>query len=154
LQDDPRTSPCLTPPSFVSGGGGLLSTAADYMRFARLLLAGGTLDGVRLLGSRTLALMTHNHLPGGADLPRLSRSMFSEAAYNGVGFGLGFAVTLDPAQTLTLGSAGDFFWGGAASTFFVVDPREDLVVLLLTQLLPSSAYPLRRQLRALIHGVL
>jgi CubicO group peptidase (beta-lactamase class C family) len=152
LQDDPRTSSYLKPPSFFSGGGGLVSTAADYMRFARMLLGGGELDGVRILGRKTLELMTANHLPGGADLPQLSRSMFSEAAYNGVGFGLGFATTLTPAQTLTLGSAGDFFWGGAASTFFVVDPREEMILLLLTQVIPSSAYPLRRQLRTLVYG--
>ncbi|MDR2852175.1 MAG: beta-lactamase family protein [Burkholderiaceae bacterium] len=154
LQDDPQTSNYLQPPRFFSGGGGLVSTAADYMRFARMLLGGGTLDGVHLLGRKTLELMTANHLPGGVDLPQLSRSMFSEAAYNGVGFGLGFATTLDPARTLTLGSAGDFFWGGAASTFFVVDPREELVTLLMTQLIPSSAYPLRRQLRTLVYGAL
>ncbi|MDR2156054.1 MAG: beta-lactamase family protein [Burkholderiaceae bacterium] len=154
LQDDPRTSSYLKPPTFYSGGGGLVSTAADYMRFARMLLGGGTLDGVRILGRKTLEMMTANHLPGGADIPQLSRSLFSEAAYNGIGFGLGFATTLEPAQTLALGSAGDFFWGGAASTFFVVDPREDMVMLLLTQLMPSSAYPLRRQLRTLVHGAL
>jgi CubicO group peptidase (beta-lactamase class C family) len=154
LQDDPRASSFLQPPAFFSGGGGLVSTAADYLRFARMLLGGGTLDGVRLLGRKTVELMAANHLPGGADLPQLSRSMFSEAAYSGVGFGLGMACTLAPAETLTHGSPGDFFWGGAASTFFVVDPHEDMVILLLTQLLPSSAYPLRRQLRALVYGAL
>jgi CubicO group peptidase (beta-lactamase class C family) len=154
LQDDPRDSPYLKPPSFVSGGGGLVSTAADYMRFARMLLQGGELDGVRLLGPKTVQLMTANHLPGGVDLPRLSRSMFSEAAYEGVGFGLGFATTITPSTTLIPGSAGDFFWGGAASTFFWVDPREDLIVLFLTQLLPSSAYPVRRQLRTLVYSAI
>ncbi|CAG9167959.1 hypothetical protein LMG23992_00969 [Cupriavidus laharis] len=154
LQDDPRTSPYLKPPSFISGGGGLVSTAADYMRFARMLLQGGELDGVRLLGPKTLKLMTANHLPGGVDLPRLSRSMFSEATYDGVGFGLGFATTVTPATTLIPGSAGDFFWGGAASTFFWVDPQEDLIGLFLTQLLPSSAYPVRRQLRTLVYSAI
>jgi CubicO group peptidase (beta-lactamase class C family) len=154
LQDDPRTSPYLKPPSFISGGGGLVSTAADYMRFARMLLQRGELDGVRLLGPKTLALMTANHLPGGVDLPRLSRSMFSEASYDGVGFGLGFATTMTPASTLIPGSAGDFFWGGAASTFFWVDPSEDLIVLFLTQLLPSSAYPVRRQLRTMVYSAI
>lgn len=154
LQDDPRTSPYCEPPDFVSGGGGLVSTAADYLRLSRMLLQGGELDGVRLLGPKTVELMTANHLPGGADLPRLSRSMFSEANYEGVGFGLGFATTLAPASTLTPGSAGDFFWGGAASTFFWVDPREDLIVLFLTQLLPSSAYPVRRQLRTLVYSAI
>lgn len=154
LQDDPRTSPYLKPPTFLSGGGGLVSTAADYMRFARMLLQGGELDGVRLLGPKTLALMTANHLPGGADIPRLSRSMFGEAAYEGVGFGLGFATTIAPSATLMPGSAGDFFWGGAASTYFWVDPSEDLIVVFLTQLLPSSAYPARRQLRTLVYSAI
>lgn len=98
--------------------------------------------------------MTANHLPGGVDLPRLSRSMFTEAAYEGVGFGLGFATTIAPASTLIPGSAGDFFWGGAASTFFWVDPREDMIVLFLTQLLPSTAYPIRRQLRTLVYSAI
>jgi CubicO group peptidase (beta-lactamase class C family) len=154
LQDDPRISAYLEPPTFISGGGGLVSTATDYMRFARMLLQGGELDGVRLLGPKTLALMTANHLPGGLDLPRLSRSMFSEANYEGVGFGLGFATTITPSATLIPGSAGDFFWGGAASTFFWVDPREDLIVLFLTQLLPSSAHPVRRQLRTLVYSAI
>ena len=154
LQDDPRISSYLKPPTFVSGGGVLVSTATDYMRFARMLLQGGELDGVRLLGPKTLALMTTNHLPGGLDLPRLSRSMFSEAIYEGIGFGLGFATTITPSATLIPGSAGDFFWGGAASTFFWVDPREDLIVLFLTQLLPSSAHPVRRQLRTLVYSAI
>ena len=155
LQDDPRTSPYLKPPSFISGGGGLVSTAADYLRFSRMLLQGGELDGVRLLGPKTLALMTANHLPGGADIPSLSpRSMFTEAAYDGVGFGLGFATTIAQPATLIPGSTGDFFWGGAASTFFWVDPREDLIGLFLTQLLPSSAYPVRRQLRTLVYSAI
>ena len=154
LQDDPRISAYLKQPTFVSGGGGLVSTATDYMRFARMLLQGGELDGVRLLGPKTLALMTTNHLPGGLDLPRLSRSMFSEATYEGVGFGLGFATTITPSATLIPGSAGDFFWGGAASTFFWVDPREDMIVLFLTQLLPSSAHPVRRQLRTLVYSAI
>lgn len=154
LQDDPQASLYLKKPAFLSGGGSLVSTAADYMRFARMLLNGGELDGVRLLSPKTLALMTANHLPGGVDLPRMSRSMFSEATYEGVGFGLGFATTIAPASTLIPGSAGDFFWGGAASTFFWVDPQEDLIGLFLTQLLPSSAYPVRRQLRTLVYSAI
>lgn len=155
LQDDPRTSPYLKPPSFVSGGGGLVSTAADYLRFARMLLQGGELDGARLLGPKTLALMTANHLPGGASISAMSpRSMFSEAAYDGVGFGLGFATTVAPSTTLIPGSSGDFFWGGAAGTFFWVDPQEDLIGLFLTQVLPSSAYPVRRQLRTLVYSAI
>ncbi|MCP1174630.1 MAG: serine hydrolase domain-containing protein [Ralstonia sp.] len=155
LQDDPRASPYLKPPSFISGGGGLVSTAADYLRFSRMLLQGGELDGVRLLGPKTLALMTANHLPGGRDMSSLSSpSMFSEAAYDGVGFGLGFATTISQAATLIPGSTGDFFWGGAAGTFFWVDPQEDLIGLFLTQVLPSSAYPVRRQLRTLVYSAI
>ena len=155
LQDDPRTSPYLKPPSFISGGGGLVSTAADYLRFSRMLLQGGELDGARLLAPKTLALMTANHLPGGRDMSSLSSpSMFSEAAYDGVGFGLGFATTISQAATLIPGSTGDFFWGGAAGTFFWVDPEEDLIGLFLTQVLPSSAYPVRRQLRTLVYSAI
>ena len=113
LQDDPAKSSFLSPPSFISGGGGLCSTAADYLTFCRALLNGGELGGVRLIGPKTLALMTSNHLPGGRDLPEMSRSLFCEATYNGIGFGLGFSVTMDPAQTLIPGSAGEYAWGGA-----------------------------------------
>ncbi len=154
LQDDPTTSPYLTETAFHSGGGGLVSTADDYMRFARMLLNGGELDGQRLLGPKTLQLMASNHLPGGKDLTQMSKSLFSEATYAGVGFGLGFGVTVDPAATMLAGSKGDFFWGGAASTFFWVDPVEDLAVVFLTQLLPSSAYPVRRELRTLVYAAL
>jgi CubicO group peptidase (beta-lactamase class C family) len=152
LQDDPARSPYLSKPGLISGGGGLVSTAADYLRFCRMLLNGGELDGVRLLSPKTLHLMTANHLPGGQDMATLSRSLFSEANYAGVGFGLGFAVTIDPALPLIPGSPGDFFWGGAASTFFWADPLEDLTVVFLTQLLPSSAYPVRRELRTLVYS--
>jgi len=152
LQDDPEKSPYLTPTDFPSGGGGLAGTMADYMRFARMLLNGGELDGVRLLSPKTLQLMTANHLPGGKDLTQMSKSLFSEATYAGVGFGLGFGVTVDPAATMIPGSKGDFFWGGAASTFFWVDPVEDLTVVFMTQLLPSSAYPVRRELRTLVYS--
>lgn len=152
LQDDPATSGFLKPPSFVSGGGGLVSTVADYYRFCRMLLNGGELDGVRYLSPKALQLMTANHLPGGSDLASCSRSLFSEATYAGVGFGLGFATTTDVAKTLIAGSNGDFFWGGMASTFFWIDPREELICIFLTQLIPSSAYPVRRQLRTLVYS--
>jgi CubicO group peptidase (beta-lactamase class C family) len=152
LQDDPATSSFLTPPSFISGGGGLCSTAADYLTFCRALLNGGELDGVRLLGPKTLALMTANHLPGGRDLPEMSRSLFSEASYNGIGFGLGWSVTMNPAQTLIPGSAGEYAWGGAATTTFWIDPMEELIAIFMTQVLPSSAYPIRRELRTMIYA--
>jgi CubicO group peptidase (beta-lactamase class C family) len=151
LQDDPTTSSYLSPPSFVSGGGGLCSTAADYLTFCRALINGGDAGGVRLLGPKTLQLMTSNHLPGGRELPEMSRSLFSEAAYNGIGFGLGFSVTRDPAKTLIPGSAGEYAWGGAATTSFWIDPAEELIAIFMTQVLPSSAYPIRRELRSMIY---
>jgi len=118
------------------------------------MLNGGELGGTRLLGPKTLKLMTSNHLPGGLDLPALSRSMFSEATNNGIGFGLGFAVTMDPAKTLLPGSAGEYFWGGAAGTAFWVDPAEELIAVFMTQLMPSSAYPIRRELRTLVYAAI
>jgi CubicO group peptidase (beta-lactamase class C family) len=154
LQDDPAKSSFLSPPSLISGGGGLCSTAADYLTFCRALLNGGELGGVRLLGPKTLALMTANHLPGGMDLPGLSRSLFSEATYNGIGFGLGFSVTMNPAQTLIAGSAGEYAWGGAATTSFFIDPAEELITIFMTQVLPSSAYPLRRELRSMVYAAI
>jgi CubicO group peptidase (beta-lactamase class C family) len=154
LQDDPAESSFLSPPSLISGGGGLCSTAADYLTFCRALLNGGELDGVRLLGPKTLKLMTSNHLPGGLDLPGLSRSLFSEATYNGVGFGLGFSVTMHPEQTLIPGSPGEYSWGGAATTSFWIDPAEELITIFMTQVLPSSAYPLRRELRTMVYSAI
>jgi CubicO group peptidase (beta-lactamase class C family) len=152
LQDDPETSFFLKPPSFVSGGGGLVSTAADYLRFCRMLLNGGALDGVRLVSPKTLELMSQNHLPGGKDLPDLAVSLFSEVTYAGVGFGLGFAVSVSPARGLLPGSPGDISWGGLASTYFWVDPREQLIVIFMTQLTPSATYPTRRELRTLVYS--
>jgi CubicO group peptidase (beta-lactamase class C family) len=152
LQDDPTRSGYLAAPDFVSGGGGLVSTTEDYYRFCRMLLNGGELDGERILSPKTIALMAANHLPGGRDLTGMSRSLFSEAAYAGLGFGLGFSTTIDPAATLIPSSVGDLSWGGAASTFFWVDPKEELIAILMTQLLPSSAYPIRRQLRTLVYS--
>jgi CubicO group peptidase (beta-lactamase class C family) len=154
LQDDPTTSSFLQPPEFISGGGGLCSTAADYLTFCRALLNGGELGGVRLLGPKTLKLMTSNHLPGGLDLPGLSRSLFSEATYNGIGFGLGFSVTMEPAKTLIPGSPGEYSWGGAATTSFWIDPAEELIAIFMTQVLPSSAYPLRRELRTMVYAAI
>ena len=154
LQDDPIKSSFLTRPSFISGGGGLCSTAADYLTFCRALLNGGELGGVRLIGPKTLKLMTTNHLPGGRDLPEMSRSMFAEATYNGIGFGLGFSVTMDPAKTLIPGSPGEYAWGGAATTSFWIDPAEELIAIFMTQVLPSSAYPVRRELRTMVYSAI
>ena len=154
LQDDPATSSFLSPPDFISGGGGLCATTADYLTFCRALINGGEVGGVRLLGPKTLKLMTSNHLPGGVDLPALSRSMFAEAAYNGIGFGLGFSVTMDPAKTLIAGSPGEYAWGGAASTAFWIDPAEELITIFMTQVLPSNAYPIRRELRTMVYAAI
>jgi CubicO group peptidase (beta-lactamase class C family) len=152
LFDDPAKSMYLGPPTLFSGGGGLVSTATDYLRFCRMLLNGGTLDGVQILSPKTIELMTLNHLPDGKDLPALSRSLFSEVTFNGVGFGLGFAVTIDTARAMIPGSVGDYSWGGAASTYFWIDPKEDLIAIFMTQLMPSLAYPIRRELRTLVYS--
>ena len=153
LIDDPQASAWAKVPALHSGGGGLVSSLADYRRFCDLLLRGGELDGVRLLGPRTLALMTANHLPGGKDLTQLAIGAFSETQHQGVGFGLGFATTLGEVQAGALG-AGDFYWGGMASTLFWVDPREDLQLIFLTQLVPSSTYNLRGQFKNIVYSAL
>jgi CubicO group peptidase (beta-lactamase class C family) len=154
LQDDPETSPYLKPPPMLAGGGGLVSTAADYLRFANMLVNGGELDGARILAPKTIRLMATNHLPGDKDLTELSRSLFSESTNAGVGFGLGFAVVFDPPKTLIPCSMGEFYWGGAASTAFWVDPVEEVTAVFMTQLLPSSTYPIRRELRTLVYSAL
>jgi CubicO group peptidase (beta-lactamase class C family) len=142
------------PQALLSGGGGLVSTAGDYHRFTEMLRRGGELDGVRLLSPRTVAYMTRNHLPGGADLEAFGQSTFAETTFEGVGFGLGFSVVLDPVANRSPGSVGEFGWGGAASTAFLVDPVEDLTVSFFTQLLPSSTHPIRPQLKQLVHQAL
>jgi CubicO group peptidase (beta-lactamase class C family) len=154
LQDDPETSPYLGPPKLESGGGGLVSTAADYLRFANMLVNEGELDGARILAPKTVRLMATNHLPGDKDLTELSRSLFSESTNAGVGFGLGFAVVFDPPKTLVPCSKGEFYWGGAASTAFWVDPVEKVTAVFMTQLLPSSTWPIRRELRTLVYSAL
>jgi CubicO group peptidase (beta-lactamase class C family) len=152
LQDSAQSSSFRAPPSFVSGGGELVGTLADYLQFCRMLLNGGALNGVRYLSPKTIALMCANHLPGGVDLPTCSVSLFSEATFAGTGFGLGFAVNMDPHKGLLPGTPGDISWGGAASTYFWIDPKEDLIALFATQLMPSTTYPLRRELRTLLYS--
>jgi CubicO group peptidase (beta-lactamase class C family) len=152
LFDDPEKSVYRNRPRLLSGGGGMVSTAGDYLRFARMLLSGGSLDGVQILSPKTIELMASNHLPEGKDLPALSRSLFSEAMFDGIGFGLGFAVVIDPPRTLIPGSRGDFSWGGAASTYFWIDPREELTTIFMTQLMPSTTYTIRRELRTLVYS--
>jgi CubicO group peptidase (beta-lactamase class C family) len=147
------------PRTLLSGGGGLVSTAADYDRFMQMVLGrpgspAGELDGVRLLGPRTVAYMARNHLPGGADLESFGRPLYAESPLRGVGFGLGFAVTVDAARGKILSSEGELSWGGAASTAFWIDPAEELTVSFFTQLIPSSAHPIRPQLRQLVYQAL
>jgi CubicO group peptidase (beta-lactamase class C family) len=150
-RNDLMGAAALRKPTCLSGGGGLVSSAADYHRFTQMLLRGGELDGQRLLGDRTVAYMAQNHLPGGADLEQIGRPLFAESPMNGMGFGLGFSVVLDPAGSKNLSSPGEFAWGGAASTAFWVDPVEDLTAMFFTQLLPSSTHPIRSQLRTLVY---
>lgn len=141
-------------PRQLSGGGGLVSTALDYHRFCLMLQNGGELEGERIIGRKTLELMTMNHLPGGADVASMSKSLFSEETYGGVGFGLGFAVNLSQARSMLAGSVGEFNWGGMFSTYFFVDPVERVTSVFMTQLSPSSTYAVRRELKTLIYAAL
>jgi CubicO group peptidase (beta-lactamase class C family) len=144
----------LSKPKYLSGGGGLVSTAADYLRFVEMLRRGGEHDGGRLLGPRTVAHMTRNHLPGNADLATFGRPLFAETPLRGVGFGLGFATVVDQARYGVTSSLGEYNWGGAASTAFFVDPVEDMTVCFYTQLMPSSTLPVRTYLRSLVYQAL
>ncbi len=149
---DPRDgSRYLSPPKFLSGGGGLVSTTADYLRFANALVDGGALDGERIIGRKTLAYMTLNHLPDGKTLNEMDQSTFAEVAMEGTGFGLGFSVMVDPAAGAAVGSPGEYAWGGAASTVFWVDPVEQLSVVFMTQVMPSNHYPHRRQVKSVVY---
>ena len=141
-------------PGYFSGGGGLTSTLADYHRFARMLLNGGELDGARIVSPHTLKLMTTNHLPGGGDLTQMSRSLFSEAENAGMGFGLGFGTVIDAPATMTHGNDGEFYWGGMFSTAFFIDPVDDVIMIFMTQLMPSSAYPVRREIKTMLYSAL
>jgi CubicO group peptidase (beta-lactamase class C family) len=152
LADAPATSAFAVPQTYFSGAGGLVGTAADYMRFCKMLANGGELDGRRIIGPRTLEFMTMNHLPGGSDLGTLDGKHYAVDARHGIGFGLGFAVLLDPTRAQVLGTPGEYYWGGAASTAFFVSPNEDgLIMIFLTQLRPSSSWPIRRELRQAVY---
>ena len=153
LEDDPETSHYRHKRNFFSGGGGLVGTTTDYMAFCEMLRQGGQYNGYQLLGRRTLELMTANHLLGGQSLAQMALGAFSETANAGVGFGLGFASTLDEVASASVG-AGDFYWGGRASTLFWVDPEEDLQVIFMTQLIPSSTFNFRGQLKNIVYGAL
>jgi len=151
LIEDPEKSSYLKEPTFFSGGGGLTGTTKDYVRFCEMLRRGGELDGARILGPRTIELMHRNHLKDGKDLTQMAIGGFSETANEGVGFGLGFACTLD---SVTSGSivGSDWYWGGAASTIFWVDAKEDLAVVFMTQLMPSGAFNFRGQLKSIVYS--
>lgn len=149
LVEDAGDSRFRDPVRLYSGGGGLVSSMADYLRFLEMLRRGGALDGARVLGRKTVEFMQMNHLPG--DMASMGQSVFSEMPMNGIGFGLGGAVLLDPVRAQIPGSPGEFAWGGMASTAFWIDPAEELAVVFLTQLIPSSSYPVRRELRVLVY---
>jgi CubicO group peptidase (beta-lactamase class C family) len=152
LMEDPEQSTYLKHPKFLSGGGGLVGTTSDYLRFTQMLVNGGELDGVRILGRKTVELMSLNHLPDNGELKDFAApGGYGEIGFEGVGFGLTMAVGLGPVATQTVGSAGDFYWGGAASTAFWVDPAEDLTVVFMTQLMPSGTFNFRGQLRTLVY---
>ncbi len=156
LQDDARESPYATPPMLESGGGGLVSTAHDYLRFCRMMLNGGTLDGVQILSPKTVALFSLNYLPDGREVADMSLpGMFSESSYAGVGFSLGCGVNVNVAKTRLPGSLGEYFWGGAAATAFWIDPKEELSVVFMTQVIGSEArLSLRRDLRTLVYAAM
>lgn len=154
LFDSGASSAWAKPPKQLSGGGGMVSTLADYHRFCLMLLNGGVLDGARVISRKTLDLMTANHLPGGGDLTQHSTALFSEAENAGTGFGLGFATTIDPVAGMSNGSAGDIYWGGMFSTGFFVDPAEAISMVFMTQLMPSMAYPVRREVKTMIYAAL
>lgn len=139
-------------PVMHSGGGGLVSTIPDYLRFLEMLRRGGEFDGARLLGRKTVDLMMMNHLPG--DIASMGAATFSEMPMVGIGFGLGGSILLDPARAQVLGSVGEFAWGGVASTGFWIDRTEEISVVMVTQLVPSSSWPMRRELRNLVYQAL
>lgn len=154
LRNDAGGAAALTEPKAHLGGGGLVSTMDDYLRFTQMLANGGELNGVRILSPRTVEYMASNHLPDNADLTEFGRPLFSETTFDGVGFGLSVSVTVDPVKAKVPGSVGDYGWGGAASTNFNIDPVEDTTCIIMTQLMPSSTWPIRSQLKQLVHQAL
>ena len=140
------------PVNMYSGGGGLISSMRDYLVFLEMIRCGGRYDDAQILGRKTVELMLRNHLSG--DMASMGQPTFSEMPMEGIGFGLGGAILLDPAKAQILGSEGEFTWGGMASTAFWIDPKEELSVVFMTQLIPSSCYPIRRELRVLVYQAL
>ena len=155
LVDDPTSSTYLKKPKLFNGGGGLVGTTSDYLRFSAMLANGGELDGTRILGRKTVELMTVNHLEGDGEMADFALPMgYGEVGFAGAGFGLTVAVSKGPGATGVVGSAGEYMWGGAASTTFWVDPAEELAVVFMTQLLPSGTFNFRGQLKTLVYGAL
>lgn len=154
MYDSGAASAWSRKPGYYSGGGGLTSTLADYHRFARMLLNGGDFDGARIVSPHMMRLMTANHLPGGRDLTQMSKSLFSEAENAGMGFGLGFGTVIDAPATMMPGNAGEYYWGGMFSTAFFVDPVDDVIMIFMTQLMPSSSYPVRREIKTMLYAAL
>ena len=154
LQESVLESVYFTQPGACSGGGGLVSTMHDYSRFCQMLMNGGELGGERLLSPMTVSYMRTNQLPENRDMAAMGQPVWSETTYEGIGFGLGFAVVLDPVKASIIASPGEHHWGGAASTFFWLDPAQDLYTIFLTQLMPSSTYPIRRELRVRVYQAL
>ena len=150
MQEDENTAL----PGFLSGGGGLMSTAEDYLAFCRLILGKGTFNSEQLLSRKTIELMSSNHLEGGSRLSDVAYGRWSESTFKGTGFGLGFSVLIDPSLSQIPGSPGELAWGGMASTAFWIDPLEDLAVVFMTQLVPSDTYNIRRELRTLVYSAI
>ncbi len=150
ILDEPATSDYLPPIITHAGGHGLLSTTADYLRFAQCILNKGELDGTRLLGFKTVELMTCNHLPTAL----LPIAFEGTVPMLGMGYGLGFGVMLDVAQTGMMGSVGDHGWGGYAETNFWIDPQEEMVAIMMAQYLPSQTYPIRLEFRTAVYQAL
>jgi CubicO group peptidase (beta-lactamase class C family) len=155
-QDDAGKSTYAAPPSLESGGGGMVSTAHDYLRFCAMMLNGGTLDGVQILSPKTVALFGLNHLPDNKELADMAPpGNFSESGYSGIGFSIGCGVNIDVAKTRLPGTLGEFFWGGAAATAFWIDPKEELAVVFMTQVIGSEVrLTLRRDLRTLVYSAM
>jgi CubicO group peptidase (beta-lactamase class C family) len=146
LVDDPEISGYRTPPQLESGGGGLVSTVGDYLKFAQMLLNKGEYEGKRYLGKKTVKFMTANHM-GSVNANEGLTSLFNMLGngyqVQGMGFGVTGSVVVNPALTGLPVSKGAFSWGGAASTHFWIDNKEDLIGIVHTQLLPDGTYPVR-----------
>ena len=149
LYDAPRKSRYTKRPAYLSGGGGLVSTLGDYLRFSQMLLNEGILDGNRVLGRKTVELMRANHLP-----PHLVPIEIGDGVRAGHGFGLGMSALVDPPAYSQPGSVGAYGWGGLATTRFWIDPVENLVGLFMTQFIPSDYYTIEREFSLAVYQAL